>query len=309
MRRKVEVEQTRPMLRASLLVLALLVSSACQPQPETSMTEPTANLQLLAFECRHENDLLPAPDAEADEWYHQANKLYKVGIDKRLPASLGDSVALLKRAAERGHVKAMNNLVLAYLRGEGVNQSDGEAVAWAERLVKMNIGMGYYHMGVFLQQGIGVHADRKAALTYFRKAADLGNAQGQLVVGDKIARAVVQTPQKDAGFVIARAMMQCALDQGLGEAGHTLGMHYKIFEGKGLEAASAHQAAARLGHRQSLWSLHMLFDKGAPSLDPDPARAACYERLFDESAEDKTRRFPDLDKICPLPPQAMPKKP
>lgn len=296
------------MLRTAIPVLALCALVGCKPKIENPMTAPTPNLELLAFECKHESDLLPKPDIEADEWYRQANKLYKIGIEKGLAAPLADSASLLTRSADRGHVKAMNNLVLAYQRGEGVKQSDSEAVSWAERLIQRNIGMGYYHMGVFLQQGIGVRPDRKAALTYFRKAADLGNAQGQLVVGDKIARAFVQTPDKEHGFLIARTMLQCALDQGLAEAGHSLGMHYEIFEEKGLEAAGAYQAAARLGHRQSLWSLHTLFDKGAPGLEPDPARAACYERLFDESAEDKTRRFPDLDKICPLPPQGMPKK-
>lgn len=270
------------------------------------MTAPASSLELLAFECRHEADHLPVPDPEADEWYRQANKLYRAGIEKSLAAPLAESVALLQRAAERGHVKAMNNLVLAYMRGEGVKQSDSKAVDWAERLIKMDIGMGYYHMGVFLQQGIGVRTDRKAALTYFRKAADLGNAQGQLVTGDKLARSVAQTQEKEHGFLIARTMLQCALDQGLAEAGHTLGLHYKISEEKGLEAGRAYQAAARLGHRQSLWALHMLFSEGSTGLNADPVRAACYQRLFEENTEDKTKRFPDLDKICPLPPAPMP---
>jgi len=129
----------------------------------------------------------------------------------------------------------MNNLVTSYLDGDGVKQSDAKAVEWAEELIKRNISMGYYHMGVFLEQGVGVKQDRKAALTYMRKAADLGNAQGQLVSGDKIRQAVAQSPaeEKASGFAIGVAMLRCALQQGISDAGYSLGRHFTNYEENG----------------------------------------------------------------------------
>ena len=273
------------------------------------MQEQTVDWKSLEFKCVHEADLLPKPDPEADEWYRQANAVFKAGVQKDSFALLTSSFELTLKAAERNHVKAMNNLVLAYLGGDGVKQSDSKAVHWAEELIKRNIGMGYYHMGTFLQQGTGVKQDRVAALTYFRKSADLGNAQGQLVVADKISASVASLAgdEKDRGFGIARGMLQCALNQGLGDAGYSLGLQFQIYEEKMPEALIAFQAAAGLGHGQSLWALHTIFGQGKSSISADPARAACYKRLSDQSDDDKTKKFPDIDKLCPLPPKPMPR--
>lgn len=269
---------------------------------------PPVDWQRLEFTCSHEADRLPKPDQQADEWYVRANELYKYGIKRDDDIALKQSVELLMKASERGHVKAMNNLSKSFLDGDGIAQSDAKAVEWVEELIKRNIGMGYYQMGVFLQQGIGVKQDRKAALTYFRKAADLGNAQGQVVSGKKISEAVAQSSaeEKERGFAIGRAMLTCALEQGLAEAGYELGFQYAGFEKKPVEALQAFQAAAKLGHHQSLWTLHTIFEVGDYGVAKDQRRAACYKRLSDESDEDKTKKFPNINIICPLPPQKMP---
>ncbi|MBC7993272.1 MAG: sel1 repeat family protein [Rhizobacter sp.] len=273
------------------------------------MTPPSVDWTALEFACAHEADLLTKPDPEADEWYRQGNANYKAGIKTDNQELLRRAIELLHKAAERGHVKAMNNLVTSYLDGDGVKQSDAKAVEWAEELIKRNIGMGYYHMGVFLEQGVGVKQDRKAALTYMRKAADLGNAQGQLVSGDKIRKAVAQSlpEEKVRGFAIGVAMLRCALQQGLSEAGYSLGRHFTNYEEDAAAALDAYQAAAKLGHNQSLFTLQTIFGEGKYGVAKDEVRAACYKRLSDESDEDKTKKFPDIDKICPLPPKPMPR--
>lgn len=271
-------------------------------------TLPPVDWQRLEFKCSHEADRLPKPDAQADEWYVRANELFGYGIKRDDQIALKQSVEFLLKASERGHVKAMNNLSKSYLDGDGVAQSDAKAVEWVEELIKRDIGMGYYQMGVFLQQGIGVKQDRKAALTYFRKAADLGNAQGQVVSGKKISEAVAQSAadEKERGFAIARAMLQCALEQGFAEAGYELGFQYAGFENKPAEALRAFQAAAKLGHNQSLFTLRTIFRDGEYGVAKDEVRAACYKRLSDESDADKTKKFPNIDKICPLPPLKIP---
>lgn len=273
------------------------------------MTPNAIDWSTLEFKCARQDDLLPKPDPEADEWYRQANTLFKAGLKADSYDMLGRSFNLMKQAAERGHIKAMSNLALDYLNGDGVKQSDQMAVHWAEELIKLNSGLGYYHMAYFLEQGIGVRQDRLAALTYYRKAADLGDPQAQVYVGKKIDGAVAQAAPNDRerGFSISKAMFKCALGQGFAEAGYELGYHFKGFEKKMPEALVAFQAAAKLGHNQSLWVLHSIFDKGDGQIEKDPVRSACYLRLSDESDVDKTKTFPDIDRICPLPPKPMPK--
>jgi uncharacterized protein len=260
----------------------------------------------LQFECRNEDKLAAAPDSEAQANYEKANSLHKSGIKAGNELMLAESVKLLHTAAEKGHVKAMNNLVLAYLDGEGVKQSDKTAVEWAEKMIARNSGRGHYHMGVFLEQGIGVKPDRAAALTYMRKAADLGNPQGQLAAAKSLIRTVAQTPERDAGYAIATSMLKCALAQGLAEAGYELGVFYKIHLEDMPQALAAYQAGAKLGHNQSLFKLATLFEDGRDGLPKDDARAACYRRLLSELDADKSKTFPNLDQICPLPPRKMP---
>jgi TPR repeat protein len=270
------------------------------------MGESAADWKSLEFKCVHEDDSLVKMDDETEEWYQQGNAAFKAGVKLGSEELLRQSYERLMLAANRGHIKAMNNIVLAYMNGDGVKRSDAKAVEWAAKMIKANSGRGYYHMGTFLQQGIGVKQDRVAALAYFRKAADLGNSQGQLLAGDKLLAAVAQTPDRERGNQIGEAMLACSLAQGLAEAGYKLGFHYSSFDtGRMFESF---QAAAKLGHQQSLFTMRLIFQEGKYDIAKDDARAACYQRLLDEADEDKTKKFPDLDKICPLPPKPMPKQ-
>lgn len=54
-------------------------------------------------------------------------------------------------------------------------------------------------------------------------------------------------------------VLHCALSQDLADAGYVLAMHYQYFESRDADALSAHQAAAKLGHRQSLFRLYQVF--------------------------------------------------
>ena len=274
----------------------------------TKMTSSSIDWTTLEFKCVRQDDLLPKPDPETDEWYRRANAQFKAGVKADSYDMLVRSFELMKQAAERGHIKAMSNLVLDYLNGDGVKQSDKMAVHWAEELIKRNSGLGYYHMAYFLEQGIGVRQDHVAALIYYRKAADLGDPQAQLYVGKKIAASVGQSAPNDKtrGFDVTRSMLECALAQGLPDAGYALGNHLAWSEGLMPKALVAYQSAARLGHGTSLWRLHTIFEEGEGSIEKDLARSSCYEVLWKQSKADKTRTFPDIDRICPLPPKPMP---
>ncbi|WP_425326540.1 hypothetical protein [Serratia marcescens] len=59
----------------------------------------------------------------------------------------------------------------------------------------MGIPHCYYQMGIFLSQGIGVKQDKKAALAYFHRSADLGSPYGRLVSGEELLTAFSGEPE------------------------------------------------------------------------------------------------------------------
>ena len=283
------------------LALGMMLSVGYNNASESkTMNEKEIDWKALEFTCKHEEDLWPRVDKEADVWFKQARKLEKEnreGTEKYI-------LELYEKAAAKDHHKAINNLVVIYHTWEGVEDGEAKAVDYAERLIKMNVSSGYYHMGVFLEQGIGVRQDRPASLVYFRKAADLGNRQGQLVVGKKLLSDFQQTPLRDKAVPIGIKMLECSLAQGEAEAGAKLGYFYA--EDNNDLSLQYFQKAAALGHSQSLYNLYSTFKDEDYGIEKDPIRAACYDRLWREADEDKTKRFPNIDKICPLPPKPMP---
>ena len=254
----------------------------------------------LEFTCKQEKN--PPLDPEADAWYRHARDLQNRDQDKYIHTI----VELFQKAIARNHYNAMHRLALLYIDGyEGFKPDERKAVELIERVIKLDVASGYYQMGVFLEQGIGVQQDRAASLTYMRKAADMGNPQGQLSVGKKLL-SIEEKAERSRIVPIGEAMLECALGQGLGEAGYRLGSHYAIGREDSGKALRAYQDAARLGHGSSLYSLSAIFRDGEYGLAKDEQRAACYERQWRESEADKTKRFPNLNIICPLPPRPMP---
>lgn len=284
-------------------MLAMLGAGCNDTLGSKIMNEKEIDWNAVEFTCKHEKDARPRVDKEADAWFQQARKLEKEdreGTEKYI-------LELYEKAAAKNHYKAINNLVVIYHSWEGVEDGEAKAVDYAERLIKMNVSSGYYHMGVFLEQGIGVRQDRPASLVYFRKAADLGNMQGQLVVGKKLLEDFLLTPLRDKAVPIGIKMLECSLTQGEAASGYELGMYFAVIKKDPAMALPYFQKAAALGHSQSLYGLHKIFENGKYGMEKDPIRAACYKKLDEMLDADKSKRFPDIDKICPLPPKPMPK--
>jgi uncharacterized protein len=278
----------------------LLLCIACQPQGDVMADIDKINWDSLSFTCKKEVN--PPLDPEADSWYRHARELQQRDEDKHINAI----VEFFQKAIERNHYNAMQRLALLYVSGaEGFGPDERKAVELVERVIKLNVPSGYYQMGVFLEQGVGVKEDRKASLVYMRRAADMGSPQAQLVVGKKLLN-VDDAATRAMTAPIAKAMLLCALSQGIGEAGYVLSGHARSFDKDMPQALKLLQAASALGHTQSLFSLHLTFAYGRDGHEKDSQRAACYDRLYRESDADKTKRFPNIDRICPLPPTPMP---
>jgi hypothetical protein len=282
-----------------LPLLAILAVSTCSAK-DNIMTASTIDWKSLEFTCTKEKT--PPLDPEADQWYRTARNLQKQD-EERFAKQI---VELYRKAIERNHYNAMHRLALMYVDGMGVEQDEREAVTLIERVIAMGVPSGYYQMGVFLQQGIGVKQDQAASLTYMRKAADMGNPQAQFAIGKKLL-GISDKEVRPKLLPIAETMLQCALSQEVADAGYELGSYYAVVVEDPTKALRTLQTAGKLGHKQSLFYLKSAFENGEHGVVKDQQRAACYERLWRESEADKSKKFPNLDYICPLPPNPMPK--
>ncbi|EJD6613439.1 sel1 repeat family protein [Providencia rettgeri] len=304
------------MFKYSVLIFSSLILSACNPtdKKEELLTQKTESD--LAFTCVYEKDTLPPVNPETDVWFKQARELEKVNKSQRDYKQIGD---LYRKAAERNHPKAMLNLsnLISYgkvppIGGKGPAQEVWDII---RKMAKLNISYGYYQMGHYLDTGYGVAADRTKALAYFRQAADLGNPEAQYFIGDIFISQRVSDSDNPAYHPdIGKKMLTCAAQQGNKEAAFTAAMFYKSVEKNFDIALEFFQLASENGHRISASILIDTFKIDTTPKDyyylavkPDPERSARYEAIVKEmDASDETAKFPDIDKIVPLPPAELP---
>jgi hypothetical protein len=257
----------------------------------------------LAFTCTHEADKLPSLDQEADQLFKYARYLEK----KEGPKEYSEIGNLYRRASRMKHYKAMGNLQSLLYQGLVPSPDpENEAVDLVEELIKMNVPFGYYIMGTYLEEGFGVKMDRDAAMKYFRKAADLGNPEGQTAVGNLLSYKLFR-------FQLAREFYACAVDQGYAEAAFQLAMDYK--SGSNRNATKYYQKAVERGHEIVAFFMSNSFGQINSPTDQMyylgfdkayPERARRYELIAKEINRNPSARFPDIDKIVPLPPIPLP---
>ncbi|MCA8012653.1 sel1 repeat family protein [Burkholderia vietnamiensis] len=289
---------------ATAICLALALC-ACSNKDNSMPSEADMNAvrAKLAFTCVHEVDHLPPLDPEADTLFKYALYLEK----QEGPKNYDAAARYYRIAAAYGHFKANHNLQL--LVSEGFAHSPDapkETIDLVEQLITAGVAGGYYDMAHYLELGYGVKQDEKKALTYFRKAADLGSPEGQFRVGDLLS-------PRDRALDIARKMIECATDQGYGKAANYLGIDLST-EKSYPAAVKAFQKGVRAGVAESAFALRHGFDT-QPSdrvyflgLSNDLERSRRYEAIwkFLNDNEDLNPKVPDIDKIVPLPPVKLP---
>lgn len=256
------------------------------------------NWDSLQFTCTAEQN--PPFDQESDLWFQRARALEKADDEN----NDDEMIRLYQQASQRGHYKAMLNLAILYAHGRSVKVNRSKAVDLVEKAMKMQSAHAFYLMGIMLEQGVGVKTDKIAALSYFRKSADMGNKYGQFATGEAIRDAVIKEDEstRKRGYEIAVQMLDCSLSQGYVDAGYTLGLHYEILE-KDIDMGLHYfQKAAALGHNQSLYHLYSIFSDGEDGIPINSELAACYYKLLTLLRVDPDTRFPDIDHLCPLPP-------
>jgi hypothetical protein len=315
------------MLLSATVCLLVAVTGGCSgTTQQNSLNKTVAAAEAnLAFTCVHEADRLPPLDPQADEWFKQARAMQKAAGEKDYNAI----VSLYRQAAEKNHYKAMINLqnMLYQQQADPVygKSRPEEVIALAEKMMQLNIPAGYYAMGHYLDIGYGVKRDKTAALSYFRKAADMGNPEGQYVIGKLFLTEQFEDTSNPDPYVIhfkpnpayrpeiAKVMLGCAAEQGHGEAAGWLAGWYKI-ENDYDSAILYYQLAVKAGYVISAMQMKAAFNGPSSdnpidylALEKDMERSRRYDLIYKEIRHNPSARFPDIDKIVPLPPAELPK--
>jgi TPR repeat protein len=268
------------------------------------------------FVCKHEADTNPPISAEAEALLQQALMLdnHELWPQQRNYVKIA---TLYEQAMKLGHWKAQFNLAGLYLRGIGVSQDIEKAVALTEDLMGKGVPAAWDNMGTYYMGGVGpIEQDATVAYAFWQKAADMGSMAAQTYIGAKLLAASDQPPEAWANRTVGMKMLECAYAQGYARAGYELGLEYAMLgqfdKTKKKPALQYFHQAVKFGSQNAANALASHFDLGpsdetsSVAVEVDKSRSERYAVLSDALYRNPDLRFPNLDKILPLPPAELP---
>jgi TPR repeat protein len=164
--------------------------------------------------------------------------------------------------AEAGDAEAQYQLGATYALGQGVPRNYKAAVSWFRRAAEQDHIGAAYNLGVMYAGGRGVRQDFAEALRWYRKAADQGHTAAQASLGALYA--LGRGVEKDDANALA--WFRKAADQGDAGAEYNLGVMYA--EGRGVsrnlaEAAAWYSRAADQGNASAQSNLGAMYSEGS----------------------------------------------
>lgn len=284
---------------------------------------PLFNPHVADFFCETEASKVPLIDAQAEDWFLEARALEdpEIFVEDRDYKKIVD---LTRQAAQRLHWKAMLNLASLYVEGRDPLYGNEDAVQLVEKAMRLGIPAAYDRMGTYYANSTGVDGDITRAYAFWQKAAQMGNPQAMAFLAGKLN---VGPRSEGAGYwsniPIAIKMLECAFGQGYGPAAfdlHYLYVSPRAASGKivGSRNAETKNRALRVLHEGVKFGCGdcanaLTIEFGSPfdlanMLAPyvDKARGERYAVLNRELGFNPNARFPNLDKVLPLPPADLP---
>ncbi len=229
----------------------------------------------------------PAP-AEALGWYKKATQQGSLDAATNLALMYADGIGIPKdqtqaliwfrRAAEAGDATAQYNLALRYRRGDGVPQDYKEYRHWLMAAAAEDVLPAMLDLGLFyLHPPDGTPANVGSAIYYYEKAAELGSAPAEAMLGNIFANGAEGKPDYEQAVKWYRQ----AAEQGQPDAQFGLATLYAL--GRGVppdmqEALGLFIAAADRGHAGAQYDLGTMYEdgKGTPA---DRSLATYYYQL------------------------------
>jgi uncharacterized protein len=100
-----------------------------------------------------------------------------------LPRDQRAAIGWFHKAAQQGHVLAINMMGRCFDLGWGTPVDKSRAAEWYKIAAERGLDWGLYNYATLLALGEGVAEDKPAALALFRQAAAMGNAKAINFVG------------------------------------------------------------------------------------------------------------------------------
>ena len=301
-------------LASVLAFIILLTGCPMHDKPTASELPRFTKLERFnphrpTFACKHEADTVPPITPEAETVFQQALVLdsYEIWHEQRDYKKIAE---LYQRAMTLGHWKAQFNLAGLYLKGAGVPQDVEKAVALTEDLMRKGVPAAWDNMGAYHMGGVGpLKQDASVGYAFWQKAADMGSKASQTYIGAKLLGDHDEPPSFWGNRAVGLKMLECAFAQGEGRAAYELGITLEVGDEDTARALKVLHAGVMMGSEGSASALDSSFRHGDSLVGraTDPARAARYAVLAGALYTNPDLRFPNLDKVLPLPPAPLPK--
>lgn len=170
--------------------------------------------------------------------------------------------AILKPLAERGETEAQRKLAVMYRHGLGVKANDKKAIFWYRRAAEGGHQRAQNSLGVMYRFGMGVNKDINEAVYWLTKAARGGYAKAQENLGLLyVERGQDGTPDYKSAVI----WLGMAAVQGQSRSQAALGMLYLAGKGvakdnlKGMEYI---RQAAMNGHKKAQLAMVRAYEQG-----------------------------------------------
>ena len=286
------------------------------------------------FTCRQQAASAPVPTPQAQEWHEQALTLTS-GDRWANERDWPQAMKLWEQAAAQGHWKAELMWLQIARTGAGIDGEKGRfrvepqpeevVVSRMEALMRQGVADAFFWMGEFHGSGYGVDFSTDRAWAFYELAADLGSPLAQTEIADVLGlgRRDMEKPgvAEWSNLPLLYRLLECAHAQGYGRASYELGSNLnvdakgeRIFapsttpQGQFARALQILHDGVKFGSEESANSLFAAFDDGDARVNHwiDPSRARRYKTLADALWLNPDLRFPNLDKVLPLPPAQLP---
>lgn len=103
-------------------------------------------------------------------------------IEKFEEKSYSEAYGLFEESSQE-NPKAMVNLAIMHMKGQGCEQSNTRAKKWFELAAEHKHPQALNSLAIFYEKGMDGVADKEKALEYYKKAADVGHVDAQTKVG------------------------------------------------------------------------------------------------------------------------------
>jgi hypothetical protein len=271
--------------------------------------------------CGRWRDHMPRQrDPEAYRLYIKARNFWRSRKEFEFKREeLMGILADVRLAAEKDDWGARALLAHFYFRGLGhldtnkvLDPEPEKGVQILRQAVAAGQAWGYYDLGVAHQYGYGGAAmDEAISWAYYRRAAELGSPDAQMV----LAEAYEGAKRRDD----ALNLRMCAYKQEHGPAAMFLGRDAKL-DGDFTQALKYYQDGTRFGNEEAAAALMLFFGVRRWNsytaeemsklrelqLKPDPERERRYQEIDNALELNPDLRLKLLDKVLPLPPAELP---